>query len=493
MRFKASIAAFVFVVCGALFAGATYGAAPVQPSGPVSPAGGLVSLDFQDADIHNVLKVLSYKSGVNIVSGPEVTGAVTIQLTDVPWQKALEVILATHGYGYERNDNIITVATIDNIEKRRKAQEEAKEAEQAKEKAEEDAKQAKQKAMAEEKVKEAAVKQALSDQEPLSTKTYSLNYAKAADVVESMNKIKTAKGTINFDQRTNVLIIRDVKSNMNLLDGVVKTLDSVTPQVMIEAKVIETTLSSTENLGVDWSTAVSASGAARPTTFPFVVDRTNHFLPSHALIDPGTTSPYTYGTLSATALSATLDMLSKRTDTHILSNPKIVTLDNNAAKIVVGSQYPIPTYTYNSDQGKMQLSGWNYMDIGVIFEVTPHVNNATLVTLDLNPTITAITDYVIVDPAATAKVPVLSTEGAKTKVMIRDGQTLVIAGLISETTTRTRKKIPFLGSIPFLGQALFGNKDDQKNRKEILIFLTPHIITANRSPASATGPAAGGK
>ena len=471
MRLRTSIVAFVLIVSAALSARASYEPAAAQgaanTAASVPPAAGspvvmavsgngLVSLDFQDADIRNVLKVLSYKSGVNIVAGPEVTGVVTIQLTDVPWQKALDVILATYGYGYERKGNIITVTTIDNLKKRR----------------EDD--------------------RALSDQEPLSTKTYILNYAKAADVVESMNKIKTSKGTINFDQRTNVLIVRDVQSNMDLLDGVVTTLDSVTPQVMIEAKVVETTLSHTENLGVDWSTAVSANGAAHPTSFPFTGSNSNKFLPSHAYIDPGTTSPYTYGTLSATGLSATLDMLSKRTDTHILSNPKIVTLDNNAAKIVVGSQYPIPTYTYNSDQGKMQLSGWNYMDIGVIFQVTPHVNNATLVTLDLSPTITAITDYVIVDPAATAKVPVLSTEEAKTKVMIRDGQTLVIAGLISETTTRTGKKIPILGNIPILGPVLFGNKDDKKDRKEILIFLTPHIITANSSPAPAN-VSAGGK
>ena len=411
---------------------------------------GLVSLDFQDADIRNVLKVLSYKSGVNIVAGPEVTGVVTIQLTDVPWQKALDVILATYGYGYERKANIVTVTTVENLKKRREDN------------------------------------QTLQDQEPLVTKTYSLNFAKASEVVESINKIKTGRGNINFDQRTNVLIVRDVAGNIELLDGVIKTLDSVTPQVLIEAKVLETTLSSTENMGITWAIGGTVGGSQHSTSFPFTQE-TSTMVPAGATVSNNT---FKYGTLDASGLSATLEMLHKRTDTNILSNPSIVTLDNNTAKIVVGSQYPIPTYTYNSDQAKLQLSGWNYMDIGIIFEVTPHVNNAGLVTLDLQPTITAITDYVLVDPAATAKVPVLSTEQAKTRVMIRNGQTLVIAGLIKDKTSFTKKKVPFLGDIPFIGGA-FKKKEDQTDKTELLIFLTPHIITANdpiASASAASGP-----
>lgn len=407
---------------------------------------GLVSLDFQDADIRNVLKVLSYKSGVNIVAGPEVTGVITIQLTDVPWQKALEVILATYGYGYERKGNIITVTTLENLKKRREDN------------------------------------QTLQDQEPLMTKTYSLNFAKASEVVESINKIKTGRGNINFDQRTNALIVRDVAGNIELLDGVIKTLDSVTPQVLIEAKVLETTLSNTENLGITWAIGGTAGGSQHSTSFPFTQE-TSKLIPSGATVSNNT---FKYGTLDASGLSATLEMLHKRTDTNILSSPSIVTLDNNTAKIVVGSQYPIPQYTYNSDQAKLQLSGWNYMDIGIIFEVTPHVNNADLVTLDLQPTITAITDYVLVDPAATAKVPVLSTEQAKTKVMIRNGQTLVIAGLIKDKTSFTKKKVPLLGDIPFIG-GVFKKKEDQTDKTELLIFLTPHIITANNPTASASG------
>ena len=427
-------------------------AAAVEPaatttalSGGVS-SDGLVSLDFQDADIKNVLKVLSYKSGMNIVAGPEVTGTVTIQLNDVPWQKALEVVLATYGYGHERKGNIITVTTIDNLKKRH-----------------EDA-------------------QLLTDQEPLVTKTYLLSFAKAADVVDSISKMKTNRGQINFDPRTNAVIVRDVQTNMDLIDEVVKTLDTVTPQVLIEAKIIETTLSNTDNLGIDWTVKGSAGGAARPTTFPFTQDASTRFLPSHSFSDPGgATSPFTYGTLSATALTAVLEMLHSRTDTNILSNPRVVTLDNQAAKIVVGTQFPIPQYTYNQEQGKLQVSGWDYKDIGIIFNVTPHVNNANLVTLELHPVVTDITRSTVIESTT---LPILSVEETSTKVMIENGQTLVIAGLIKDKTTLKQKKVPFLGDIPIIGEA-FKKKEDAKEKTELLIFLTPHIITANNPSAAA--------
>jgi type IV pilus assembly protein PilQ len=419
----------------------------VQPS-PIQPlaADGLVSLDFQDADIHNVLKVLAFKSGVNIVISPEVNGTVTIQLTDVPWQRALEVILSTYGYGYERQGNIITVMSIENLKKRRED------------------------------------KQILLEQEPLSTKTYSLSFAKAADVVDSISKIKSSRGTINFDQRTNTLIVREVQSSLDLMDGVIQTLDSVTPQVLIEAKVVETKLDNADKLGIDWSAQITATGNKRPTALPFKVNDSSSMFPGTFPAADATT--FKYGTLDFSAFQAVLQILNTRTDTNILSNPKIVTLDNQPAKIVVGTQYPIPQYTYNTEQAKLQISGWEYKDIGIIFEVTPHVNNAGLVTLDLHPTITGINGSATVENTT---LPQLSVEEANTKVMIENGQTLVIAGLIKDQVDVTHKKIPFLGDIPILGMA-FKKNENTKTKTELLIFLTPHIITATnpqKSPSSS--------
>ncbi len=426
---------------------------------PPAPADGLVSLEFQDADLKNVLKVLAYKSNMNIVSGPEVTGTVTIQLNNVPWQKALEVVLSTYGYGYERRGNIITVTTVENLKKRH-----------------EDS-------------------QLLADQEPLATKTYLLSFAKASDIIDSITKMKTNRGQINFDQRTNALIIRDVQSNLELIDEVLKALDTPTPQVLIEAKIIETDVSNTENLGIDWSVALNAIGSARPTNFPFTTAGSNTMLPSSfSNYLPGATDTassnkagkdFVYGTLDATGLTAALELLSQRSDTNVLSNPRILTLDNQPAKIVVGLKYPLPEYTYNQEQAKLQISGYSFLEIGIIFEVTPHVNNADFVTLDLNPRITAIKSLVQVDPTSTtAKIPELSTEEAKTKVMIKNGQTLVIAGLITENKTSSNSKVPFLGDVPVLGRA-FKKSNDKKDKTELMIFLTPHIIVPNTTASSA--------
>src|SRR3989338_8269709 len=199
---------------------------------PVTQEGN-VSFDFRDADIRNVFRILSFKSGVNIVAGPEVTGVVTIKLDDVPWQQALDVILETFGYAYEKRGNIISVTTIENLKQRR----------------------------------ENAI--VLAEQEALETKIFVLNFAKASSVIESIGKMKSDRGWINFDERTNSVIVTDISSRLNIISEVVSTLDTTTPQVLIEAKIVETNLNDEENLGIDWTTKASVSGSSRETSFPF--------------------------------------------------------------------------------------------------------------------------------------------------------------------------------------------------------------------------------
>ncbi len=400
---------------------------------------GNVSINVQDSEIKNVLKLLAYESGMNIIAGPEVSGLVTIQLNDVPWQKALEVILSTYGFGYDQKGNIITVTTIENLKKRR-----------------EDA-------------------LALADQEPLTTKTFTLNYAKASVAITSIDKMKSSRGSVNFDERTNTIIVRDTQPNIDLITDVIKTLDTTTPQVLIEAKVVETTLSDSDKMGVDWVTQASVSAASRPIIFPFKTHSANQYAPDN--IPAAADDKFSYGTLNFSQFQAVLELLKTRTNTDILSNPRIVTLDNQKANIVVGSQYPIPTYTFNEQQARLQVSGWEYKDIGIIFDVTPHVNRAGLVTLEIHPKVTAILDFVTVENTS---LPRLSNESATTNVMIKDGETLVIAGLIKDQTTDTLKKTPFLGDIPLVGM-VFRKKEKTVSKSELIVFLTPHIITPDKN------------
>ena len=419
---------------------------------------GNVTIDFREADIKNVLKVLAYKSGVNIISGPEVVGLVNIQLKNVPWQKALDVILSTYGYSYEQKGTVIMVTTIDVLKKRR-----------------EDAK-------------------VLADQEPVSTETFLLSFSKAEDIVKTLDKMKTARGSINFDQRTNSVIVTDIQSNLLLFREVMKKLDAVTPQILIEARIIETGLNSQETLGIKWPTGLGASATfpIRTHTFPWSKNASSassaDFLPTQNFVNPAAigdlvaanpaTTAMTFGTLSMDSLNMTLSMLESRTNTNVLSNPQIVTLDNQTATIEVGNKYPLPKYSYSDTQDKLTISGWEYIEYGLKFKVTPHINGKGIITLDVEPEVMDESGTVPFDfgGGTSTSIPVLSKETAKTNVMIRDGETLVIAGLIKDKTTKIRTKVPILGSIPLLG-LLFTHKDDVVTKTELVIFITPHIIT----------------
>jgi len=396
---------------------------------------GNVSFDFRDADIRNVFRILSFKSGVNIVAGPEVTGLVTIKLDDVPWQQALDVILETYGYAYEKKGNIISVTTIDNLKQRR----------------------------------ENSV--LLEEQEALETSIFVLNFGKASEVIESIGKMKSERGSINFDVRTNSVIVTDVHDRIELMAEVIEKLDMTTPQVLIEAKIIETNLNDTENLGIDWTTTASVGGSSRPISYPFKTGITDSRFAG--TVDVPSVDDVSYGTLSFLEFQAVLELLKSRTDTNILSNPKIVTLDNKAARIEVGTKHPIPSFGANSETGELQTTGLTYQNIGINFQVTPHVNNAGYVTLDLQPEVSEVTgtrSFQGID------VPLIGTEQVVTNVMVKSGDTLVIAGLITDKLTDTKKKVPFLGDVPVFG-LIFQKTEKAIVKTDLIIFMTPHIIT----------------
>ncbi len=402
---------------------------------------GYVSLDLRDADIRNVFKILSLKSGVNIVASPEVTGLITIKLENVPWDQALDVILKTHGYAYEKKGNIILVMTVKEMKKSRE---------------------------------DAAI---LAEQEPLETQTFTLNFAKASDIISSIDKIKSERGNVNYDERTNTLIVTDTKRKLQLIASVIKKLDTVTPQVLIEAKIMQTDLNDSENLGIDWTARVTLSGAQRPTVWPFTKSSDNKYIPD-PFVGPDTTegssnTEFTYGTLNFTQLQAVLEMLKSRTDTNILSNPKIVTLDNQQANIKVAVDYPIPEFEPNKETGELKRVGVSYRPVGITFQVTPHVNNAGYVTLDLIPEVSETAGSVAFE---NIMIPLVNTERAETRVMIKDGDTLVIGGLITSKKIKVKKKFPLLGSIPVLG-LIFQKTENSVAKKDLIVFITPHIVT----------------
>ena len=430
--------------------------ASLADNGVIETSPGNITMDFKDADINNVLRILSYKSGVNIVTGKDVQGLVTIRLTDVPWEKALDVILRTYGFAYEREGNIIRVTTVENLEK-----------------------------------------------EELSTEVFVLNYAKASEVIESVRDILSERGRVRFDERTNVLIVTDIPTNLYKISQVVKRLDKRTPQVAIDAKVVETTLGNDDTLGIDWHVQVSGTGAGRPTTFPFTqksgLGRT--FAPqgqtsaetSTSVTSGGGTASststafprvfgypfadkglYKFGTLSFDQFSTLVQYLESRRNTRILSNPRITTLNNQTANILVGEVLGIPIFERNENTGNIEITGYTEKDLGIKLSVTPHVNDEGMILVELKPEISSLLGFDELTPQVRA--PRFATREAETQVLVKDGDTIAIGGLVSEKKVDSVRKVPLLGDVPGLGY-LFSQKTNTKEKTDLLFFVTVHIVT----------------
>lgn len=416
---------------------------------------GNVTLDFKDADIQNVLKILSYKGGVNIITDRDVEGTVTMRLVDVPWETALDIILRTYGFAYEREANIIRITTKESLEK-----------------------------------------------EELSTEVFTLNYAKAKDVPSAINEILTDRGSVKFDERTNTVIVSDIPTNIYKIRKVIENLDKPTAQVSIETKILETTLDKDENLGINWTMKVTATGSKRPTTAPFArKDDGGPLFPlgdpasqlstsiGSFLPDPGTSFPeavptnFTFGTLDFSQFQAILEVLSSRTNTKIISNPRITTLNNQKANIIVGETLNIPTYERNSTTGSMEITGYTEKSIGIKLEVTPHVNEQGDIVVDLKPEVTALLGF---DDYGNIKAPRISTREATTQVMIRDGQTIAIGGLIKENKVDFKKKVPILGDIPVVGWLLFRKTEQGIDKTDLLFFITVNLVKPQATPISTS-------
>jgi type IV pilus assembly protein PilQ len=437
-----------------------------------------VTLDFKDADINNVLRILSLKSGINIVAGPEVQGTVTIRLSDVPWERALEVVLRTYGYVYEREGNIIRVTTRERVE-----------------------------------------------QEDLVTDTFVLNYITADEVKDAIEEILSERGKIKAFTRTNTIIVTDVASNIFKISQVVKRLDKPTPQAYIDSRVVRTELGETENLGIDWNVDGGlTAGSYRPTTFPFAVPgggkkapyilggEFQQFFPTvgGATTTSGTTATNTaaantfdpkefpfpnaqitnqdfkFGRLDFTNFSSVLNLIKNRSNTKIVSNPRIVVLNNQTAKVQVGQQVGIPTFERNETSGSFEVTGFTMKDVGVVLNVTPHINAADEIMVDLRPEVSSFDGFNQIG-TTNLSAPQFTITQAVTQVLIKDGETIAIGGLLTDSETTSEDKIPFFGDIPGIGK-LFRSKRQQAgsgNRKiETLFFVTVSVVDSEGQPTA---------
>lgn len=463
---------------------------------------GFVSFDFKDADIRNVLRIFSHKTGMNIVASPEVLGSVTVKLNEVAWEKALRTILEMHGFAYVREENVIKV-------------------------------------MSQEKVQS----------EPLKTEIFTMDYAKVNDIKPTITNILTERGKVESDDRSNILIVTDVPSNFETIAKVLERLDTPPPQVLIESKIIETTLDMTRNFGVRWSfldgytVGTSAFSVARVNSKTRTSNNTlgenytynpliehpdanprNTFIGTYSS-DPITGDPvfdiedvqatmtrdewpnYNHNlwglesaaltksetlsnaltktrswstVLSASAFELVMSAFIGDGGTDILSAPSVVTMNGTQASVEVAVKRPIPKFTYNEDIGGYEISSFEEKPIGITMKVLPNVSPNGYVTMDLEPKVSNLQGE---QPfgALGFSYPITSEEAVKTRAMVKDGDTIVIGGLIRQEDSFDGQKVPLLHSIPVLGW-LFKAHEKTVAKRNLLIFVTPTIINKENIP-----------
>ena len=404
-----------------------------------------ISLDFKDVDIRDVLRLIADVSDLNIIAGDEVTGNVTIRLVDVPWDQALDVILLTKGLGFVRVGNVLRIAPGEML----KSEEEAR-------------------------LQERRAKEKLED---LVVKIQPINYSNVKENAKLVKRLLTPRGTVDVDLRTNTLIIKDIPSVIDEATALVKAIDTQTPQVMIESRIVEASLDFSKEIGLEWGAGSQPDedeedftiGGMRPITgsdsnFPF--NNANNVV----VTNPITLTPAGLINLGAFILDdrfnidARLAAAELNGEGKVISSPRVVTLDNREAKIEQGVSIPFQTF----ENGDAQLE---FIDAVLSLKVTPHITADRSIIMAIEVTRNAPDDSVSTPTGS----PAIAKNQAQTETLVKDGQTLVLGGIYVIETSENEQRVPGFWKLPVLGYA-FKNNGVRDRRKELLIFVQPTIV-----------------
>jgi type IV pilus assembly protein PilQ len=399
-----------------------------------------ISLDFQDADIRNVFRILHEISGKNFIIGSDVKGKVTLKLDQVPWDQVLDLVTRMNKLGVSVEGNIVRIAPHAVIEAEKAAERKTKQAEQ-----------------------EAA---------PLVTEYIPINYATASAVQAHLNEVKTDRGRVTVDERTNMIIMTDVQDAIQRAGEVIKKLDVVTRQVIIEARIVEARADFSREFGIQWGfnhVASPDSGSAQALGGPygFSGGLANNMAVNLPAVSATGAIDFMFARLGggSTQLSidASLQAMESRGVGKIISSPKVLTLDNKAAIIKQGTQIPYQT----SDEGTVAVT---FQDAVLSLEVTPHITMDNRISMLVNITKDAPDTGISV-----LGQPAISKKEVTTELLVNNGDTVVIGGIIAEDEGTSEGSIPGLGKIPVLGW-LFKNQSKRDSRTELLVFITPTIV-----------------
>ncbi len=425
-----------------------------------------IDLDLKDADVHNVLRLLADVGQVNIVTADNVAGTITIRMRNVPWDQALDVVLQAKGLGVVQRANMLRVAPLADLEKERELQ-----------------------------IARRAQEVKLA---PLETRLIPVSYAQASEIQDRAKPLLSERGTIAVDDRTNVMIVRDLAGNLNQIEELTRSLDTQTPQVLVEARIVEATSRYIRDVGIQWggdTTFSSATGNPTGLAFPSSIGLAGgasdgntptaglspftrtvanpNFavnLPAAVGTGAGGALGLTFGSIDNTInLAVRLSAAESSGLLRILSSPRILTLDNREARISQGTLIPFSQVSAQGVQTTFQEAKLQLL-------VKPHVTADGSVSMHVKIN----RDEPDFNQTSARGDPTILKREAETDLLVMDGHTAVIGGIFTRNTGRNLDQVPFFGDIPLLG-LLFQRRRASDTRGELVIFLTPRIV--NRAEA----------
>ncbi len=408
-----------------------------------------MTFDFHEAAIQTVLATLARAGGVNIVAGKEVTGAVTLHLENVGWRDALMAVLRTQKLDMnEDTAGTIRVAPADVVRSELVAEEEAR--------------------------------NRRMELMPLETRMFRPSFSDAAEMKTAIEKILSPRGHIEIDPRTNTLLISDIRERLPQVLAVADTLDTSTPQIEIVAKLIDMDTAAAQELGARWQVITGdGKNRVRQGFGPGSDNGNTDITDMKDWLDPTKppnekwTPPVTNGDIAAHVthkfgtfglVEGFIAALENERKAELLSNPRIVTVNNKEASITVGQEIPLIV----SDVAGNAVT--TLKQIGIKLRVTPRINpEVNTITLDVHPEVSDLSSQATVQGGV-----IINTSLADTRVVVKDGETAMIGGLIREVESRVTQRVPVLGKLPLIGR-LFRYENTVKQRRELVIFITPRV------------------
>jgi len=424
-------------------------------------SGEKLSLNFQDIDVRSVLQLIADFTDLNLVASDTVQGNITLRLQNVPWDQALALVLKTKGLDKRQVGNVLLVAPADEIAARERQELESQ--------------------------------RQIAELAPLRREVVQVNYAKAADIARLFQSVTSNgastedRGSIAVDDRTNNIIAYQTQERLDELRRIVAQLDIPVRQVMIEARIVEANVDYDKSLGVKWGGNINLndnwSAYGRGSEGLTLeeggegegdVIKTPFNLPFVDMGATGATSGIGLGFVSNNAiLDLQLSAMEKTGNGEVVSQPKVVTSDKETAKILKGSEVP---YQEASSSGATSTS---FKEAALSLEVTPQITPDNRIIMEVKVT----KDEPDFSQAATTGVPAIRKNEVNAKVLVTDGETIVIGGVFSNTQSKSVDKVPFLGDLPFVGR-LFRRDLVQDRKSELLVFITPRIMNNQEIQAS---------